>query len=65
MQGGRDDAYRCFDFVFAWLQTFQVRESRNQANGTVAAHAQVSYIVKEDHAGDARFVGRFDQDASD
>ena len=54
-----DFPYRGFDAVGAGLNSAQMGEGCDQANGAVAAHSQVADIIKEDDAGGTgRVLGR-------
>lgn len=65
VQGGSNDANGSFNAVLAGTDAAHVRESSNEANGTVAAHAQVTYVVEEDDAGNAGTIGRFEKRCAD
>ena len=51
--------------MFARLDAVHVGQRRNQSNGSVTAHAQVSDIVEKDHAGGAARIHRFTQQSAD
>ena len=51
--------------MLARLDAAHVGEGRDQPDGAVTAHAQVSHVVEEDHAGGAARVHRFTQQSAD
>ena len=65
VQGGFDDADRGFDAVGAGGDAAFVGERGDQADGAVPAHAQVAYIIKEDHTELAGGVGGRDEQGTD
>ena len=60
VQGGGDGADRRFDAVLAGSDAPQIGQRCDQADGAVAAHAEVADVVEED---DARRAGRVDRRA--
>ena len=65
MKRDGDKADAGFDAEFSRLDASQVGQGHGQADGPVAAHAQVADVVEENDAGDAGGVLRFDQDRAD
>ena len=64
----KDGAYRThrgLDAMLTRLDAVHVGERGDQSNGAVTAHAQVSHIVEEDHAGGAARVHWFTQESAD
>ena len=58
VQGGGHRAHRCFDPVLARADTAQISQGYHQADGAVAAHAQVTAVVEEDYPGTGTGVDR-------
>lgn len=57
--------YRGFDAVDAGLDLADVREGDDDADGPVAAHAEVACVVEEDDAGDAGGVAGLEEVGAD
>ena len=51
--------------MLAWLDAAHVEERCDQSNGAVTAHAQVSHIIEENHAGSASRIHRLTQQSAD
>src|SRR4030095_10776456 len=49
VKDGFDDADWSFDLVPAGADALQVREGNHETAGAMATHAQIPYVVKEDH----------------
>jgi hypothetical protein len=65
MKGRRDDANRCLDAMLARTNAAHVSESRDQPNGSVTAHAQITDVVEENDAGDTGGIGWFEKRCAD
>ena len=65
VEDGAYRTHRSLDAMLARLDAAHVGERRDQSNGAVPAHAQVSHIVEEDHAGGAARIHRFTQQSAD
>ena len=61
MEGGRNDTDRGFDAVLARRDATQIGQSRDQADRSMTAHPQVTDIIKKDHSGNTRGIGRLNQ----
>src|SRR5208282_5465222 len=57
VQDGRDNTHGSLNLMFAGFDSAQVGQSGDQTNGPVAAHSEVTDIIKEDDARHARFIG--------
>jgi hypothetical protein len=51
MKRGMDAADGSFDQVRAGSDTAEMRQSGDQSDGTVAAHAEIAHVVEEDNTG--------------
>ena len=62
---GFDDADWSFEPVCAGPDAIEMRECRDDADSSVAAHAEIRDVVEKQHAGDARFIDRSAQKRAD
>src|SRR6266702_8684837 len=65
MQCGGDFSNRGLDAMYAWGDAAEIGEGSDEADGSVAAHADVSNVVEEDHAGGALGVDGLAQERAD
>jgi hypothetical protein len=56
MKGSRDNAHRRFNPMHSRRYSSEVRERDDEADGPMAAHAQIPNIVKKDDTGGASWV---------
>ena len=59
------DADGSLDAMCAGTDAIQVCEGRNEADGPMSAHAEITDAVEEDHSGGARCINRRAQQGSD
>ena len=65
MERGGNGAHGCFDAMIAVGDFAQVRQRSHQSNCAVHAHAEISNIVEENHAGGTGGIGRLAEDSAD
>jgi len=62
---GRNSAYWGFDLMLSRADSAHVSESRDEADGSVAAHSEVSDIVEEDDSGGGCGIDWFAEECAD
>ena len=65
IEGSFDFSHRRLDAVGTGHKALQVSERGDESDGAVAAHAQISDVVKEDDAGSAVAINWFAQESAD
>jgi len=62
LEFGLNFTNRRFDAVPAWLNSAQMGQRANDTDCAVSTHAQISHIVKEEHACNALRIARLTQE---
>ena len=64
MEFGRDGTDGGFDERFARVDAPEISESLNNSDGAVPTHAQIAYVIKEDHSGSSGGILRLAEESA-
>jgi len=65
VQSGSDNPDGCFNAMLARINAAHVRKSCDETDGSMAAHAEVTDIVKKNDSGGTGGIGRFEKGSAD
>src|SRR5262249_43974701 len=62
---GRNDSDPSFNAMLAGRNAANVEKSGNEADGSMTANAEITYVVEENDSGATAWIGRFEKTCAD